>query len=215
MPKAEKAPSSAGRPSGRAPEQVRGALLQAAREHFLERDFKAVSLRQIADSAGVNGAMVSYYFGSKQGLYLAMVDELLAVLASDLISLGEQENLTVVDFIRSYSKLLHANPWWPNFLIREVMFSEGEVREAVLDRFARVFAPQLLANIQREINLGHYREDLDSRLCLLSLMGLTVFPFLVGPVLKQVVGMELDASLVAKLAEHNCQLFLHGVTTTP
>jgi len=37
---------------------VRSDLLHAARGHFLSRDFKAVSVKQIAETAGVNGAMV-------------------------------------------------------------------------------------------------------------------------------------------------------------
>lgn len=210
-----KIPATPGRPPGRAADEVRGALLAAAREHFLDKEFRAVSVRQIAATAGVNGAMVNYYFGSKQGLYLAMVDELLKALENDMAQMREQGQLGVVDFIRSYSRLLFDNPWWPNFLIREVMFSEGEIREAVLQRFATVFAPELLANINREIRAGHYRADLDPRLTLVSLMGMTVFPFLASPVIREVMQMELDESLLEQLTRHSAQLFLHGVESTP
>ena len=78
-----------GRPSGRDSDKVRRNLLEAARDHFLKRDFKAVSLRQIASSAGVNGAMVNYYFGGKQGLYLAMVDEVFESLESKMAGLSD------------------------------------------------------------------------------------------------------------------------------
>lgn len=207
---------SAGRPAGRSADEVRGSLLQAARDLFLKKEFRAVSVRQIAEHAGVNPAMVNYYFDSKQGLYLAMVDDVLQSLQGDLQRLGEQGDLTVAEFTSSYCRLLARNPWWPNFLVREVLFSDGEIREAVLAKFASVFAPQLLANIIREQASGHYRRDLDPRLTLLSLMGMTVFPFLAGPALKTIMNMEMTEELADDLATHNTRLFLEGVTdTTP
>ncbi|MEX2469763.1 MAG: TetR family transcriptional regulator [Pseudohongiellaceae bacterium] len=201
------------RPAGRrtaAAESVREALLGAARQFFLRREFKAVSLREIADAAGVNSAMVNYYFGGKQGLYEAMVDELLSSLQASLDASHERDQITVAEFSTHYSRLLADNPWWPNFVIREVLFSDGPIRERVINRFASVFAPDLLRSLQREIGSGHYRADLDPRLTLLSLMGMTVFPFLARPLLEQVLGMTLDRETAGKLAAHNTQLFLHG-----
>ncbi|MBL4819671.1 MAG: TetR/AcrR family transcriptional regulator, partial [Gammaproteobacteria bacterium] len=64
-----------GRPIGGDSEKVKQKLLDAARQLFISCEFKAVSVRQIAKSAGVNGAMVNYYFGGKRGLYLAMVEQ--------------------------------------------------------------------------------------------------------------------------------------------
>jgi AcrR family transcriptional regulator len=199
-----------GRPAGRSGDQVKADLLAAARENFLSKEFKAVSVRAIATAAGVNGAMVNYYFGSKQGLYLAMVEELLTALREDLDKLDKTGNFSAADFCASYSRLLARNPWWPNFVVREVLFSDGDIREKVLQRIASGFAPRLLANIQTEINSGHYRQDLDPRLTLMSLMGMTVFPFLAGPALKTIMNVELDPAFAEQLAQHNTQLFLHG-----
>lgn len=49
--------------------EARAAILAAARSLFLESDFSAVSLRQIAREAGVDTSLISYYFGTKQDLY--------------------------------------------------------------------------------------------------------------------------------------------------
>jgi len=204
--------SSAGRPAGRPADKVKDALLQSARELFLKKEFKAVAVRQIAERAGVNPAMVNYYFGSKQGLYLAMVDDVLQSLQQDLQKLTAQNDFSVAEFTSNYCRMLARNPWWPNFLVREVLFSEGEIREAVLRKFGSIFAPQLLANISNEQAAGNYRKDLDPRLTLLSLMGMTVFPFLSGPALKTIMNIEMDEDLAEELARHNAKLFLEGVT---
>ena len=193
-----------------ADDSAREALLAAARQLFLRREFRAVSVREIAVTAGVNSAMVSYYFGGKQGLYEAMVDELLSALQASLDELDAPEQLTVAEFSARYSRLLADNPWWPNFIVREVLFGEGPIREQVIDRFASAFAPSLLRSLQREIAGGHYRADLNPRLTLLSLMGMTVFPFLARPLLEQVLGLTLDGEAAEVLAAHNTRLFLHG-----
>src|ERR1700719_848047 len=58
-----------GRPRGGTAGRVRERLLSAARELFLRYGYRAVSSRQIGAAAGVNFAMIRYYFGGKPGLY--------------------------------------------------------------------------------------------------------------------------------------------------
>ena len=204
-----------GRPPGRDSEQVRNALLKAAQEHFLGREFKAVSLRQIADSAGVNPAMVNYYFGSKQGLYLAMVDSLLSQLQGSLARLSDTRDgkgsYTIAEFSSAYTQLIAQNPWWPNFMAREVLFADGEIRDGILERFSGVFAPALVSSISAEIEEGNFREELDPQLTLISLLAMTVFPFLARPMMEQVMNIEMDENFAERLARHNTALFLHGV----
>jgi len=200
-----------GRPVGRDSERVRTALLSSARELFLKRDFKAVSLREIASGAGVNGAMVNYYFGGKKGLYLAMVDELFESLDSKMAGLGAESDVSIADFSRSYCLLIAENPWWPNFVAREILFSDGETKEEVLQRFSKMIAPKLLQTIGQEIEEGNYRQDLSPELTILSLLGMTIFPFLAAPMTERVFGMTLNEEMAHKMASHNVELFLNGV----
>ncbi|BBA98017.1 putative TetR family transcriptional regulator [Actinacidiphila reveromycinica] len=60
-------PARRGRRPGAA--DTRGAVLAAARRLFLEHGYEAVTLRAIAADAGVDAALISYYFGSKRGLF--------------------------------------------------------------------------------------------------------------------------------------------------
>jgi len=206
------AKSSPGRPAGRSGDKVRADLLQVARNHFLARDFKAVSLRQIADEAGVNPAMVSYYFGDKRGLYLAIVEEVTQILEESLQGMGDGNQIAVEDFSEIYAKFLADNPWWPNFLIREVLFGEGDVRDAVMQKFSAATVPGLMAAINSEIVDGNFRDDLDPSMALISLLGMTIFPFLAKPVVEKVLNIEINPKTVEKLAKHNTKVFLHGVS---
>lgn len=205
--------SNLGRPAGRNGDEVKAALLAAAQQHFLVREFKAVSIRQIAETAGVNGAMVNYYFASKQGLYLAMVEVLFESLEESMSALGSEDGISIADFSRSYSKLLAENPWWPNFMIREVLFSEGEVKTAIMARISSTIAPRLLKSLQSGIDSGQFRQNLNPGFALTSLMGMIIFPFLARPIIEPLLNVEITAATADALALHNTQLFLHGVQT--
>jgi len=56
-----------GRPRGNPDTKAR--ITEAARELFLERGYKDTTVRAIAVSAGIDSALISYHFGSKQGLF--------------------------------------------------------------------------------------------------------------------------------------------------
>jgi AcrR family transcriptional regulator len=60
---------SRGRPTGKT--DAKDRIHEAARAQFLERGYHDVSMRSIAAAAGVDAALVSYYFGSKQGVFAA------------------------------------------------------------------------------------------------------------------------------------------------
>ncbi|HKG25545.1 MAG TPA: helix-turn-helix domain-containing protein, partial [Thermomicrobiales bacterium] len=65
-----------GRRTGRRPGTAvtRSAILAAARQHFAERGYAGASFRAIAGAAGVDPALVAYYFTSKEGLFRAVLD---------------------------------------------------------------------------------------------------------------------------------------------
>jgi AcrR family transcriptional regulator len=63
---------AAGRRPG--PSRSRASILAAARDEFARRGFDVVTVRQIAARAGVDPAMITHHFGSKQQLFLAALD---------------------------------------------------------------------------------------------------------------------------------------------
>ncbi len=65
--------TSRGRRAGRP--DTRAQILAVARRRFLAEGYRAVTMRQVAADAGVDLALVSYYFGSKKGLFGASVTD--------------------------------------------------------------------------------------------------------------------------------------------
>ncbi|MCB1663322.1 MAG: TetR/AcrR family transcriptional regulator [Pseudomonadales bacterium] len=202
----------AGRPVGQNQEQaIRAALLQAAREQFARCDFKAVSIRQIAATVGVNPAMVHYYFGNKEGLYLAMLETSFAPLMAQLEVLQDNESENSRDaiaaFLRSYMKTLLAEPWLPNLIVREILYREGGLREQFIRLFGLKVDSLLLRLLERRKQEGYQVAVLQPQLSALSLISMAAFPFIARPVVEQVFQLKLDEESVEQMIEHILSLY--------
>jgi len=71
-----------GRPVNANSEETRERLLEAAGELFATQGIGSTSVREIAQKAGVNGALVSHYFGGKEGLYGECVESMYRQLSA-------------------------------------------------------------------------------------------------------------------------------------
>ncbi len=198
-----------GRPKGKDSEQSRQALIDAARDLFSLREFSAVSLRQIAERAKVNPAMVHYHFGGKEGLYSAMLEERFAPLLQQL-ELLPSARPTLSNFVDSYVRMLAANPWLPNLVVREVLYGASSFRDQFIERFASragSIVPQIL---EEESKSGRLRSDLDPVFATLSLMSMALFPFIGRPVVEPALGLDMSESFVQSWVEHTLRLFYKG-----
>lgn len=201
-----------GRPASAADAQVREALLSAARNLFLRYGFRSVSSRQVAAAAGVNPAMIHYYFDGKEGLYRAMLESAIAPIVSRLQAmLGEPRSADVDGLVRTYMQVLAANPWIPGLIVREVLTPDGSFRQAFVRDFAGRFAPMLRNIIGREIERGRLRGDLDPSLTVVSILGLALFPFISLPVTTRVLGIDASEAGIEELITHTVRVLLHGI----
>ncbi len=202
-------PARPGRPKGRAPEQSRLALIDAARHMFSRREFAAVSLRQIAQRANVNPAMIHYHFGGKEGLYSAMLEERFAPLLQQL-EMVPAERPSLDQFMDSYVRMLAANPWLPNLVVREVLYGKDSFREQFIQRFALRAGRMIPKLISDERKAGRLRSDIDPTLAALSLLSMALFPFIGRPVAEAALDIDMDEMFVQRWVDHALRLFYEG-----
>jgi AcrR family transcriptional regulator len=149
-------PSAGGYACG---EETRGRIVRIALRLFGERGFDGVSTREIAGEAGVNTPALQYYFGSKEGLYLACAEHVAEqvrghvdpVLARALRLL--EEDAPAVALIEAYCTIVEAlveqlfgdeGARWSRFLAREQAgFGPGKayavIRAQVSSRLEHAF----------------------------------------------------------------------------
>jgi AcrR family transcriptional regulator len=192
-------------PRQRAQASPREALLDAAGRLFAERGPAPHSLRAVAAEAGVTPAMVHYYFGDKHGLVEAMLERALARVLERVRKVERFDALPA-----TLTEVFGAHPWIAPLLVREVLAEGGSFRERFIESYASKVAFAVPAMLQREIDAGRLRADLDPRLAFVSLLGMLAFAFIARPVLEPALGVRYDASFLARLAEHTRRLFLEG-----
>jgi TetR/AcrR family transcriptional regulator len=200
-----------GRPSAENAEDVRRKLLDAARELFPRYGYRGVSSRQIGAAAGVNFAMIRYYFGGKPGLYREMLQAVLQPARSTLDAMGAAlppPNLGNVleDMTRSWA----ANPWVAGFVVREVLAPDGPMRAMFLREFPERLTPIVERLVEGEMAAGKLRADLDPRLLVLSIVSLAIFPFLTLPLTTRVFGVRNDEEFVERFLHHTAELLARG-----
>ncbi len=205
-----------GRPAASTQRDVRSELLAAARAQFLRFGYRAVSSRQVAVRAGVDPAMVQYYFRNKRGLYVAMLEE----AATPLRALLDSMNSAAVaadpaDFLDLYMRTAAANPWIPALLVREVLPSGGPMRDDVVRAFLAPMAARLRESMRRAQTDGRVDEDTPTLHALVSLMSLAMWPFLVRPLLERVLDFRLDERELEGFIAHTMRVFRHGLATGP
>jgi TetR/AcrR family transcriptional regulator len=193
-------------------EDVRQALLAAARDLFLRYGYRAVSSRQIAAAAGANVAMIRYYFGGKSGLYRQMLQEVFTPVRERLEALlSTHAPIEISDVLATAVRTVASNPWIAGFVVREVLTPEGPLRGLFLREGPERLAPLVERLIQGEIDAGKVRADLDAKLAVLSMISLALFPFLAFPVTSRVFGVRTDEEFIRRFLRHTQQLLAHGV----
>jgi TetR/AcrR family transcriptional regulator len=216
-PKRRSRPRRVGRPRARATAaDVRRDLLGAAGAAFGARGFAAVSLRDVAKRAGTTAAMVHYYFGDKEGLFAALLEDALASvltrvrggLAARAASGAAAASLDV--FFEVAQDALGAAPWIPQLVLREVLSEGAPFRERFIESYAIPMSRLLRSALRDELAAGRLRADLDVDLAFSSLLALAAFPFIAQPVLERTLGIAYDAAFRARLAAHTKRLFLEG-----
>jgi AcrR family transcriptional regulator len=200
-----------GRPRSGSAGNVRERLLHAARELFLRYGYRAVSSRQIGAAAGVNFAMIRYYFGGKPGLYREILQGLLPPQLKEFEGWAEAGGPALTEILANLVHMWAANPWVAGFVLREVLVPGGPMRTMFLREFPERLAPLVERVVQAQMRRGTLRADLDPKLVVLSMVSLGIFPFLAFALTSRVFGVRHDEEFVSRFLAHTQALLAHGV----
>jgi TetR/AcrR family transcriptional regulator len=166
----------------RDPERARERLLDAAVEEFGAKGFAGARVKRIAERAGLNQQLVSYYFGGKAGLYEALQRrwrETSADLNRPELPLGE----VVVNFLRESL----ANPAWSRLLVWENLAEAGPDDPAVDNTELMRW---IVADIRRRQTAGELAADLDPAYAALALFAMGAAPIVLPRVAHRITGLD-------------------------
>ena len=182
-----------GRPSADSPD-LRGRLLDAALACFVRKGIAATLLRDIATEAGVTPALLHYYFGDKAQLQQEVIARkilpVFAALREPLLQAGEDIAALIAAFVTGIGRIVAEHPWLPPLWVREVLCEGGALRDLLFERLGPQL-PQMMARRFAEAQAqGRLNSDLDPRLLMVSLVGLTLFPAAGAPIWRRVLDAD-------------------------
>jgi len=191
---------------------ARLALLAAASACLAERPGAALGIREVADRAGVNSALISYYFGGKEGLMSALIDTAAKpLLTLDLATLkllpaGQRSKIVVSRFVAIH----HSNPWLPRLLVHDLTHRHSPLQERFLQQVGARLAKLLNGFIKLQQADGYFRADLDVRLTGIALLSMLAFPFIATPMLEHTHHLKAAQLNSEKWINQLCALLENG-----
>lgn len=166
-------------------------IKKAALKLFTKKGFAATRTRDISEEAGINLALLNYYYGSKDKLFGLVMTEILQnffkgmtmIFNDQETSLEEKVNI----FIANYSTLLKQQPDLPLFIFHELRLDPQRLatKIGVNILLKSYFFKQLNLEMDRKkiarIHPLHY---------VINMIALCVFPYIAAPILKHISGMD-------------------------
>lgn len=154
-------------------------ILEAASEVFTEKGFEGTRTRDIAEKAGINLALLNYYFRSKEKLFeqvmkikvVLLFGKIFPILSNEKTSLEEKIDLAS----EKYFEILSKNPNLPLFVISEIQKKNSNITKIIPVNkiFENSVIIKQIKEKRPEINPLHY---------LVNFLAMTIFPFVAKPV---------------------------------
>ena len=167
-------------------------ILKAAEAIFLRDGYDGSRMQDIADEAGINKALLHYYFRSKDKLFEHVFDLKIGTFfpkADGVFDLDIDFTDKIGLIIEGYINLLRENPYLPLFVLNTVNNPE---KSDFIKKLPIGLMQKIALNYFVELQKGKVR-SINPMQFVMSIMGMCVFPFLVQPILMDAFGADKKA----------------------
>lgn len=168
-------------------------ILEAAKKVFHRKGFEGTRMQEIADEAGINKALLHYYFRSKENLFEAVFKDAFSQL------MGEAKKIFVSEipmkekiqlFLTHYLDVITENSYIPWFILNGMYERPGQLK-TIFDQ-AEINPAQLMEHIRTQIK-REYNSDINPFHIWLNVISLSVFPVVAKPLIKELFQLPEEA----------------------
>lgn len=166
-------------------------IFDAAHEVFMQKGMDGAKMQEIADRAGINKALLHYYYRTKDKLYEMVARAVLSRAVPNLQKMIESADpleLKIRRFIDFYIETISHNPYVPLFIISEMNKHPERFFETILPKELprpAVFFRQ----VEEAVAQGAIRPIKPQHL-LINIVSMCVFPFVARPMMRLILGMN-------------------------
>lgn len=166
-------------------------ILEAAKRVFQRKGMDGSRMQEIADEAGINKALLHYYYRSKQLLFEAVFRSAFSIMAPQLNKIFNDDT-SIFDKIRNFSNnyisFVIKHPYLPNFIIQELNRNPEFVKKLFQERHFPDLE-KFTNQIHEAVSAGTIKQIKAEQL-FLNIISLNLFPFLAAPLLKEFIKMD-------------------------
>ena len=162
-------------------------IISAARKLFTEKGYDAVKTRDIAKEAGINLALLNYYFRSKENLFEIIMKENMSQFMEVITGIVDNEETSIQEkieaLVENYIEILSKNPNMPLFVISNSRIDDHRMKlrgKFMGSYFMKQITKAIKKNKIAPINPVHL---------MLNIVGLTIFPFVARRMFQSANGM--------------------------
>ncbi|WP_028982426.1 TetR/AcrR family transcriptional regulator [Sporocytophaga myxococcoides] len=155
-------------------------LKEAARKVFTQKGYAATRTRDIAEEAGLNIALLNYYFRSKEKLFEIIMLEKLQQLFGIIIPLANDPSTNLDEKLKAiaseYIDMLSSNENLPLFILNEIRTNPERFVSKM--QITKIFSDSVMVKQIKE-----KRPDINPMHFVINILGMVVFPFIAKPIL--------------------------------
>lgn len=195
-------------------------VLFAAKEVFIEKGKDGARMQEIADRAGVNKAMLFYYYTNKDILYeevlrtniLQIFNQIRKIIISEI-----DPHKKLEQFVNAYINFIGENRNLPKLIMREVA-SGGENIKKVIREIKQEMSPAIpssfISMIEKSIEKRQFR-NVDPKQTLISIIGMCLIYFIGKPLIEVVLELEdiNEKQFLEERKKSIVELLEHGILT--
>lgn len=166
--------------------QTRELILNSATAVFTEKGYDGARMQEIADRAGINKALVHYYFTGKKELFKTVFSEMMGLFIPHLIQTvtnTAQIREKVGGIIDMYVDFFSKNSFIPVFIIREMTNNPSFFSDYLRNKG---LVPDFIIHVLKDSWPGSHDENY-VRHMIVDTISLCIFPIAAKPVLKEML----------------------------
>ena len=159
-------------------------ILEAAKKIFHEKGMEGSRMQEIADEAGINKALLHYYFRNKENLFDAVFREALQEIFTKLFQIAGTDiafDQKIRLIFHNYIGFLQQNSYIPGFILSEMRQDPDKL--ARIMKSANISPTALYAKMKESVS-DESIGKMDYRNFIINLLSLCIFPFAARPLLQ-------------------------------
>ena len=164
-------------------------ILEAAKKVFHKKGFDGARMQEIADEAGINKALLHYYYRSKENLFDAVFKDAFNELFKKIFTVVDS-NISFEEKIRylfsDYIGFMQKNPYIPSFILNEIHHNPSRIADLL--KSLPTPPAEIFSKVKKSLE-DEGITSIDHRQFVINIIALSVFPVIARPLLKSILNL--------------------------